>query len=165
MLIQSGFSEQSNKQLKCDDLATEVRQPKTVPIEEFEALKRLVLKVESDGRVKIEQKDLFIAGLKAELARMKDEFALDMEEVKLQHELKTQDLEEQVKRQRAKLDLFEKNAEFDEVLATYNLQMQVLESDNQLLLAEIRKVYKTDTSIAAALQKVEAEGESPSTVG
>lgn len=80
---------------------------------------------------------------------MKNEFAIDFEEFKLQHELKTQDLEDRVKRQQAKLDLFEKNAEFDEVLATYNAQMQAVEADNNLLLTELRKIIKLETNITA----------------
>lgn len=120
-----------------------------VPVEEFEALKALALKIDSDSRAKLDHKEVYIQELRAEIARMKNEFAIDFEEFKLQHELRTQDLEDRVKRQQAKLDLFEKNAEFDEVLATYNAQMQAVEADNNLLLTELRKIIKLETNITA----------------
>jgi hypothetical protein len=105
--------------------------------------------LDSDARLKLEEKDNFIENLKKEIFRLKEEFAIDFEEFKLQHELKTQDLEERCKRQQAKLTLYERNAEFDEVLATYNAQMQAMEADNNFLLAEIRRVIKVETSIVA----------------
>lgn len=62
-----------------------------------------------------------------------------------------------MKRQQQRLDLFEKNAEFDEILATYNNQMLQMEADNNLLLVEIRRIIKVDTSIATLGQKPNAD--------
>ena len=116
-----------------------------VPVDEFEALKALTAKIESDLTEKCTQKDNYIQSLKGEIERMQGEFSLDFEEFKLQHELKTQDLEQRVKLQQQRLDMFERNAEFDEILKTYNNQMQQMESDNILLLAEIRRIIKVDS--------------------
>jgi len=66
---------------------------KMVPFEEFEALKALTIKMENDWLLKCEQKDLYIESLRSEIDRMRGEFAIDFEEFKLQHEIKTQDLE------------------------------------------------------------------------
>ena len=62
-----------------------------------------------------------------------------------------------MKRQQQRLDLFEKNAEFDEILSTYNNQMLQMEADNNLLLVEIRRIIKVDTNIATLGQKPNAD--------
>ena len=87
-----------------------------VPIEEFDALKNLLAQIEYQHHIKCQQKDLYIEGFRAEIERLKSEFAIYFEEFKLHHEIKAQDLEQKVKQQQQRLDMFEKNAEFDEIL-------------------------------------------------
>jgi len=54
-----------------------------VPMVEFDALKDLLQKIEFDARVKCEQKDAYINGMREEMDRMRNEFAIDFEEFKL----------------------------------------------------------------------------------
>ena len=69
-----------------------------VPEQEFENLKSLTFQIEKEATETIEKKDGHIRSLMEEIAYLKDSHKVDMEEQKLQNELKITDYEMKVKR-------------------------------------------------------------------
>ena len=69
-----------------------------VPEQEFENLKSLTFQIEKEATETIEKKDGHIRSLMEEIAYLKESHKVDMEEQKLQNELKITDYEMKVKR-------------------------------------------------------------------
>ncbi len=63
----------------------------------------------------------------------------------MQLELKVTDLEMKLKRQSERLLLFEAKCEFEDVLQTYNMQMCNLESENNILIQEVKRTFKVES--------------------
>ena len=68
----------------------------------------------------IEKKEGHIRCLMDEIAFLKDSHKVDFEELKLEHELQTADLEMKLKRIEDRLVAHEGKSEFEDILATYN---------------------------------------------
>ena len=83
-----------------------------VPQSEFENLKALTSKIESEACETIQKKDAFIEQMRAEMQEMSERHKIDMDEHRLQSEIRIADLEQKVKRQDERLAIFEANAEF-----------------------------------------------------
>ena len=83
-----------------------------VPQSEFENLKALTLKIESEACETIQKKDAFIEQMRAEMQEMSEQHKIDLDEHRLQSEIRITDLEQKVKRQDERLAIFEANAEF-----------------------------------------------------
>ena len=83
-----------------------------VPQSEFENLKALTLKIESEACETIQKKDAFIEQMRAEMQEMSERHNIDIDEHRLQSEIRITDLEQKVKRQDERLAIFEANAEF-----------------------------------------------------
>jgi hypothetical protein len=58
--------------------------------------------------------------LKKEIEQMREDHRIDMDEQKLQYELRISDLDLNVKRQSERLKVLEQNVEFEDILKTYN---------------------------------------------
>ena len=78
-----------------------------VPQTEFENLKALTIKIESEACETIQRKDAFIEQIRAEMQEMTERHQIDLDEHKLQSEIKITDLEQKVKRQEERLAIFE----------------------------------------------------------
>lgn len=74
-----------------------------VPEQEFENLKQLALKIEAEAVETIDKKDNHIRSLLAEMDALKLDHKADLEEQRLQFELKVTDLEMKSKRQGERL--------------------------------------------------------------
>lgn len=116
-----------------------------VPEQEFENLKTLTFQIEKEATETIEKKDGHIKSLLDEIAYLKESHRVDMEEQKLQNELRMTDYEMKLKRQQERLNVFEARSEFEDILQTYNAQMCNLEQENNVLLQEVKRVCKIDS--------------------
>ena len=116
-----------------------------VPEQEFENLKTLTFQIEKEATETIEKKDGHIKSLLEEIAYLKESHRVDMEEQKLQNELKITDYEMKLKRQQERLNIFEARSDFEDILQTYNAQMCNLEQENNVLLQEVKRVCKIDS--------------------
>ena len=116
-----------------------------VPLKEFENLKQLTLQIEKEATETINRKDGHIKSLIEEIASLKEGYNVDFEELKLQSEIRITDLETKLKRQSERLGQFEAKSEFEDVLQTYNTQMCNLESENNVLLQEIKRTCKVES--------------------
>ena len=71
---------------------------------------------------------------------------IDLEELKITYQLKEMDLNQRLARAQERIAALEKSHNFDDVLATYDTQISQLESTNNLLLDELRKVMRFHSS-------------------
>ena len=69
---------------------------------------------------------------------MKEEHRNEIDEVRIQSELKINDLEMKCKRQENRINVFERGNDFHDILHTFNSQMVQLEQENSILLTEIK---------------------------
>ena len=89
-------------------------------MKEFENLKQLTSALEKEAAEVIEKKDGHIKCLMDEISFLRESQRVDMEELKLQHELQVTDFEMKIKRATERLAVFEAKSEFEDILQTYN---------------------------------------------
>ena len=88
---------------------------------------------------------------------MVERHQIDLDEHRLQSEIKITDLEQKAKRQEERLALFESQMEFQEILSTYNAQMGHLEQENNMLLIELKRNCKVESIHARTKSELQAK--------
>ena len=110
-------------------------------------------KVERNANEKLKQAALYADGLRGEMDRLKVENQNEVDEVRIQSELRINDLEMKCRRQNQRISVFEKDFAFPDVLQTFNEQMVQLEQENSILLTEIKHISKVNTVLATVKTK------------
>ena len=136
---------QANQHTASRQMAEQQSMMPMVPEQEFENLKQLTFQIEKEATETIERKDGHIQSLIDEIQYLKESHKVDLEEQKLHYELKVTDLELKVKRSQERLEQFESQSEFEDILQTYNNQMCNLENENNILIQEVKRACKIES--------------------